>query len=173
MGKPKSVKLAHAKGVRKKSSARGQAYGSRRGIPDKQVHRTEVRYADPRVRTSLEEARAEQEALERQIAKEAERPALGATEGALYAAQTQADRERAEREAAEAEARRRERLEKSIREHRFEPWEGDARPGWTIGQARQMLRNGYAVSHVMTMTGVGYRWLSDIPLDAENRGCPE
>lgn len=156
--------------MRKSHSRRGSANGSKRGVPDKQVHRTEVRYSKGRVRDAMEEAREEQRRLEERLAREAEQPAVGATAGAAYVAAEKAARER-ERELA---ARRAQEREESIRSgHRFEPWEGDGKPGWTIGQARKMLRDGYAVKHVMRMTGVGYRWLSDIPLDDDLRGMAE
>jgi len=165
MGKPKSVKIAHAKGARKKSSARGQAYGSRRGIPDKQVHRKEVRYADGRVVQSMEEARREQEALERRIAHEQQQPTIGATPGAEYVAR------RAEEERAAAlEADIADHMPKpKVERHRYEPYEGEPKPGWTVGQARAMIREGYKVTQVMRLSGVGYKWLDDLPLDDEGR----
>lgn len=170
MGKPDSVKRAQAKGGGRKSSARGQAYGSKRGVPNKQVHRTEVRYEKPRVQQSMAEAKAVQAALEAQMAAEAKEPALGPTEGAVYVAEQRA---RAEREEAERQAAL-ERREAGIRAgHRFEPWEGEGRGVWTIGMARKMLMEGYCITQVMKMSGVGYRWLSDIRLDADNRGIAD
>lgn len=163
-------------------SARGQAYGSTRGAPAKPVARAR-RLQDGRVRESLEEAKAEQARLTRRIEREQSQPAVGEAPGAEYA------REQARQEAAEAVEARRAELEAEPEAQRaaieaeeaerarraqhpgprFEPWEGDPRPPWTIGAARKMLRDGYTVVAVMKRTGVGYRWLDDLPLDAEGR----
>lgn len=45
--------------------------------------------------------------------------------------------------------------------HRFEPWEGDGKNGYTIAQARRMLDDGYHVEAVMRRTGIGFKWLDD------------
>lgn len=126
------------------------------------------------MRESMSDARAAEEALEKRLEREQEQPTLGETPGARYA------RERREREAAEAEAQRQaERLreveETVARSRKPAPnlrWE--SLPGsWTAGEARRMLQQGYLLEHVMKVTGVGYRWLDDIPVDKTGRGCPK
>lgn len=93
MGKLASHRALQAKGVRKKTSARGQSFGSKRDTPAKsakQVTRRETRLANGRVRDALAEARAAEEALDQMapVVDEVLAPADGAALGAQFGALT-------------------------------------------------------------------------------------
>lgn len=44
----------------------------------------------------------------------------------------------------------------------FEPWEGDGRDGYIIGDARRQIMQGYHIQGVARRTGVGAKWLIDL-----------
>ena len=161
------------------------AYGSKRGTPDKQNARRRNREAQGRVKGSMQQVEQERQALEALLAHQAEHPAEGATMGAQIAEEKaqQQRRELAERQAwLEAERRELEleaaELDKirqdavARREHALSAtyeWEGEPKPGKTIGHARKMLREGYTVQQVQRSTGVGMRWLDDIRIGPDHR----
>lgn len=45
-------------------------------------------------------------------------------------------------------------------------------PVWTVRRARDYLREGYTLAHVLERSGVSPYCLQDIPLDEDGRGLP-
>lgn len=148
------------------------AYGSKRGTPDKQNARRRNRMAHGRVRGALDDIAAERDALDKLIAHQEAHPEAGPTLGAEIAARRK-ERDRLDQEA--REAAQLSRTARKIADYRMPEFEleGELKPGWSIGGARQMLRAGYTVTQVQRHTGIGYRWLDDIRLDAEQRGMAD
>lgn len=143
----------------------------------------EKRLREERREEALAEARREQERLERRIAREKITPTMGPTLGALYVAEAEAEPEP-------------EPVLEIVLEPELEPvhiapeaptpvapvdtpalallfpdlpWEGDGESR-AIGQARTLLRQGYNIRRVVRQSGVGLKWLDDIPIDEAGFG---
>jgi hypothetical protein len=147
------------KGTRTKRE-RG-AYGNKRG-KEAQKRRREVRLRDPRVATTLDEVRAEQAALEARIEREKEQPAVGATAGAKYKPPVVVQEDALPVATGETKVYR----PKKVRI----PYDAQGNKGWTLGQARSMVRQGYKVTRVVYMTGWGMKWFEDLPTDDDGYG---
>ena len=161
--------------MRSQSERRGGQYGNTRG-KERQARRTRRRMETPRITSRLSQAQQEQAELDRLIEQQRRNPAQGKTEGAEYAERR--------REAEEREQRRqREREEARLRRSLFKPCDHtfmlpvillplpDARGhGWTLQQARTMLKQGYLPEVVAKRTGWGMSWLDDIPLSESGHG---
>lgn len=135
------------------------------------------RARNKRILAAKAEAAQAEAQLEARIAREAEQPAVGETPGAAYARER---REQEEREA--AERAQQERLASVARAQRREidpdnplgfQWDGDGIDGWTPANARRMLRQGYNVRQVIKLTGVGYKHLNIVRLDANGFGLED
>lgn len=141
------------------------AYGSKRGTPDKQNAKTRNRMAQGRVQDSAAEVKAAQDRLDRRIARERHTPTMGAAAGALYAEETRALL--APREAPEPAPPPPAKVRLQMPADR--PWFGEPKPGFTVWFAREQVRRGYRVEHVIALTGVGMQYLSDLPLGEDGR----
>lgn len=122
---------------------------------------------DGRRGAALERARQEREELERQLAEQASAPVVGETEGARYAREAKIKAEleearRREEEAAEAARNAPYQPKFRIPSPAEIPWDGDPRDGWSIGDARTMVRQGYQPGYVHKATGVGMKWINDL-----------
>jgi hypothetical protein len=137
----------------------------RRGTPagDKNVRRKAEAERNGRRRAALEEARLERERLEARLAREAEQSVEGRVAGAEWTLRVVEERE----PVPVTPLRPRRRPAKS--------WpvapdaEGDR---YTMGEARQMLRKGYHLLHVMARTGWGFNAFDDMYVDQDGYGMP-
>lgn len=140
------------------------AAGGRRNTPArsaKQLTRQHNRQNDPRVKAAMaevEEARAEVDAL---MAENRE----GAVAGALYqAARKKLEKAEHRQEYAEKLANDEITLPPPRPKPLRLPATGDGGKGWTKGQARAMLMQGYTLEAVVRRTGFGTDSFDDIPL---------
>lgn len=125
---------------------------------------------EERRREALEEATREQERLERRIAREKLHPALGPTLGAVYAAESeQVENVPAPPPIAAWEIPTPVDTPPLALLFPGLPWEGDGE-SLTIGEARALLRQGYNIRRVVRQSGVGLKWLDDIPIDEAGFG---
>lgn len=145
------------------------AYGSTRG-KERQKRRREIREQNGRWQSAMDEVRLERERLEAMMRQE--RP--GSTAGAQYARELVLVQERATKLLEEEPEQKTSESAVARKRIGIRPiygtdlrYEGDPKPPWEIRDARQMLRHGYHVHHVMATTGVGYKWLDDIPLGTD------
>lgn len=125
-------------------------------IPDKRARKEANKEADGRRRAALEAVERERQRLEARLAREAVEPAVGPVPGAEWKPPEVSAQE------VVIPARPRMKL----------PPEDAEGTEWTMGQARQMLRQGYHIYRVQQVTGWGAKWLDDIELDPDGFGLP-
>jgi hypothetical protein len=145
-----------------KSERRGAQFGNTRG-KERQRRRTNLRLATPRVATALDAARGHQEDLEALIARQLRESAEQVERGRSQARQAVVGREEGG----------------SGSKHPSTSWRVSGLPiqpvvtrtvdpqavgqqGWSLGQARTLLRDGYHVQKVSQMTGYGAAWFDDL-----------
>ena len=141
------------------------AYGNKRG-KERQRRRTNRRMEDPRVTRALSEANEQNAALEKLPA----RP--GKAVGAQYSDLVKAVLKPSEPEPVEPTA------PPPVRRRPTPAPAGPPLPapdavgekGWTLAQARGMLRQGYRLERVQRMTGFGADWFNDIPVSDSGHG---
>jgi hypothetical protein len=128
---------------------------NKRPNKDKRARQIAAREHERRRVEALEATRLEQQRLEARIAREAVEPAIGPALGASYV----------EKPVLPVQRSRRRSL------GRLPAFDAEGtRCG--LGQARQLVRSGYHVCHVMWLTGWGLKWLDDLPLDKDGYGLP-
>lgn len=171
------------------------SYGNKRG-KERQRRRINNRLQDPRYQTAMEAARQAQAALDARMTYEAANPVVGTTVGAelkreLELAQTVEERVLRELEASELALVPVPEIEPEpeyvtpvpsdddeyIRIRKYKPFDinsipakQEGRQGWTLGNSRQLLIKGHSLSHVVSTTGWGQAWFSDIPVDEDGYG---
>lgn len=191
MGKTAGMKAR--KGVSTLKHAKGTPNGARRNTQArsaKQVTKRQKRLQNDRVAEALEKAREERERLDRIIEQQREKPAVGATAGALYVQERlpggpepEPDEpvderfpERPEKDwladaahAAKLEVKNQHRVVSRFFASKYPPYESEPKPGWTVADALRLMEEGYSVARVMRTTGVGFRCLEHLPLGDDGR----
>lgn len=137
------------------------AYGNKRG-KEAQRRRRQIRLRDPRVALSLEEAERERKELEARIAREKEQPAVGTAAGAAYREPVVVHEDKLPESSDKPKTYRPKKI--------VIPYDAQGDKGWSLGQARSMVRQGYKVERVVYMTGWGVKWLEDLPTDPDGYG---
>lgn len=133
------------RGIGRRAGSEGGPSAHRRSKPGVESRRAEHRLADTRVQTALGKAGADRAWLDEETAKVQ----------ALIAEWT------AEREAQRAAARARgEKLPPLPLDDRTNRTPGDIER-WNVGQAGQLLDDGYSLAHVCRLTGWGGWWFKD------------
>lgn len=56
--------------------------------------------------------------------------------------------------------------------HRYEPYEGEPEPGWTVARAWTLLEQGYTVMHVMRRSGCGWMHFEHLRIGEDGRLLP-
>jgi len=169
-------------GGMRKNPERG-AYGNKRG-KEAQVRRRNGRMQQPRVRVALEETREHQARIAQAAEAEAQKvqarvahvhtnPPVFMGDPPRYACCAQLAPKAALNSGSGSLATPTKQAKKqtAVRKKKGLPETGDGNGAWTLGQARTMLRQGYLLSHVVTMTGFGTKWFDDMPLE-DGRGVP-
>lgn len=124
--------------IRKPRAARGSA-GGRRDQPDKVSRQANARALDRRVREAKALTAEQVVALDARIA--AERKEAREQEIKRISTLAFERRQSARRQADEAEAKR---------------------EIWSLGEARDLVRQGYSLAHTVARTGWSASWLNDV-----------
>lgn len=145
----------------------------------KQRTRRALREQDPRIKRSREEIRQSEEELERLAARPSDGPAPGAAYtgmtprqiAAVQAAGGQIEPRKAVHPVSQPGPTPDDAVERTANRVTLDalrvalktlPEHGDGGMGWTLGQARSMMREGYHISHVVGATGFDTGQLSDL-----------
>lgn len=145
----------------------GTRAGARRAGADQKLRIRRAAQADRR-EPALALVAKQRERLERQIARQQEEPAIGPAIGAAFKDVTSVALGTAS--AVETVPPK---VSPPRHRHRFEPYEGEPVPGWTVARAWGLLEQGYTVMHAMHRSGCGWMHFEHLRIGEDGRLLPE
>lgn len=140
------------------------------GKPAKLTMKRALQAHSGRKKSAVKETREAQEKLERIMRRQQEAPASGPAIGAVFkdlTHQALGVAPAVEQQAVPP------RVSPPRHRHRFEPYEGEPVPGWTVARAWGLLEQGYTVMHAMHRSGCGWMHFEHLRIGEDGRLLPE